>query len=451
MKAVRLGAWHLPLALALVACGKVLQSDSGMVLGTGGDPQAEPTGAAGEGGASSAAHVSCAFPQHAAAAFAGPSDALDYNLSSEYSLPLMPADWNRFIGAYDVNGDGVSDIIYANPRYNETRLQLLLSDPSSHQLKLAPASCPDLEALPVGTLFLRDLDADGVPDFVLYTDQTLHVYLNHAAGFESVLTFDWPKPNNYASVINIAEADLNGDGRQDLAITFDRAIDETSSWETGAVSFLQRNDGQLVIGQTVRTPVSDMIPDSGVFSGYLATGRFFAAPSFVTILGRFGPTSLKPSLGKLFDASERDLVAAATDSVLRLATIPGSGYDRVATVGRSSFTWWELGWGSPLAVLTEPLVFEGGQSHELGGGHEYPRDHFFDIDGDGDLDFVELGADAFAIHVNLGSDQFAPPLQFPASLSRDAERPFLRVGSVMAVLTATREDAVPTIQTLDAQ
>jgi hypothetical protein len=70
---------------------------------------------------------------------------------------------------------------------------------------------------------------------------------------------------------------------------------------------------------------------------------------------------------------------------------------------------------------------------------------------DGDLDFVELGADAFAIHVNLGSDQFGPPLQLPASLSRDAERPFLQIGTAMAVLTATREDAIPTFQTLEAE
>ena len=103
----------LALALISLACGQA-ELDKQVVPpaegGAGGRPAVDIAGA-GAGGA--VVRTNCAFPEPAAPLEHGPADVTQYTLGSEYTLPVAPADWDGFIGAYDINGDGVSDVVYA--------------------------------------------------------------------------------------------------------------------------------------------------------------------------------------------------------------------------------------------------------------------------------------------------------------------------------------------------
>ena len=258
-------------------------------------------------------------------------------------------------------------------------------------------------------------------------------------------------PNAYAQAINVAQTDFDGDGRQDLVVGFDRALEiQGEGWQTGVVGFSQGADGQFAKAGFYDTATDGPgASEAGMFSGYLAAGEFRGAFD-QTMLGWFGePGTITPlaSLGNGIGSIE--LSTQLQTEVLRLMSIPDptqrpAGHrrpNRIHLVGFIS--------RCRAIVLQEPLVFPATLSHELA-AVTFSAAFFFDIDRDGDLiRRARLRREGFAIHANLG--RIILRRQF-SCLKRSiyaAEIPFLQAGAATAVLTDSLvPDSVPSIQVL---
>ena len=91
----------------------------------------------------------------------------------------------------------------------------------------------------------------------------------------------------------------------------------------------------------------------------------------------------------------------------------------------------------------EEVLFEGGFSHELGGGSESPRYFLYDYDHDGDPDFFERsGQSQLAFHANHANASFEVPQVLRLNVWGSAEDPFLVVGPGSGVV-AHPNDADP--------
>jgi hypothetical protein len=125
------------------------------------------------------------------------------------------------------------------------------------------------------------------------------------------------------------------------------------------------------------------------------------------------------------------------------ALLQPDGHDDVLAVGYRGFWLVDLSAQPARIVATDQLAFEGGPSHEAGGGPEAPRYFVFDIDRDGDLDFLERSGQAnqFALHLNLGNAGFAAVQSWSLNLQSGAESPFIHVGPGGGLIA--RPDAAP--------
>ena len=117
------------------------------------------------------------------------------------------------VGIGDLNGDGRSDLVTANLRANTISVLLNRGD-GSFRAKLTYATGAFPQAVAIG-----DLNGDGKPDLVtagggIGNGNTVSVLLNRGDGTFGD-TADYPTGNNATSV---AIGDLNGDGKPDLAI-----------------------------------------------------------------------------------------------------------------------------------------------------------------------------------------------------------------------------------------
>jgi len=71
-----------------------------------------------------------------------------YQVSPAYPLEVPREFWGGFQAAYDVNGDAVDDIIYADTSWEQPQLRLLTSGAPPRSLEFSPTPCRFLEELP---------------------------------------------------------------------------------------------------------------------------------------------------------------------------------------------------------------------------------------------------------------------------------------------------------------
>jgi hypothetical protein len=451
------------LLLLLVACGRTDHDNH--VSATGGADIAggSPAMSGGTGGANSAggggtgrlAPPSCLYPIKGLTPFNDPGLAAQSYNSRPWDVNVAPATWGGLAATYDVNGDLISDLIYldggaASPRY---RLARTVPEPNPNPFDFEDADCAQLAELPVGRLFLRDLDADGVPDFVVGTTRGLQAFLNHEAGLEPVLDFEFRSSALSAAIINVGAVDLDDDGRIDLVAGFD-LLDGDLSIDVGVLSFLQQPDGSLAIGGrfTAQDPPVFRHPP---YAGYLAVGRFGSHEQGSAILVRGITTDSQGTVG---DQTRFDgalpvpvVVPEVDEKIFQLLSLPTSlGHAYLLAVGSDSFFVLDLSMTPPRLVTRVPLFSEGSTSHEIGGGPESPRYFLVDLDHDGDQDFVEHSRlNQLTVHPNLANQGFAPEQQIGTYLATQVEAPFLEVGPGSAYVTsASADNALPFAYTL---
>jgi hypothetical protein len=426
----------------------------GAFAGSGGSAGAMGSGAkesAGGTGSAPSGTPSCLFPNPLVVPLTGKADVSDYVLSSPFAIEAPADRWGGLGGVLDVNGDWVSDLIFRDAA--ASRYRLLVSSPAPDVLNLKETSCEALDELPVGRMFLRDLDADGVADFVIGLEGGVVAFLNRPEGLEQVLDFRFAGATERAELISLDTIDLNGDDRQDLVVGYDRLKSEASlMFDTGALSFVQGADRQFIAGGSVTsnwTAASTEEPYG--FAGYFAAGHFRRSGAPSVIVPGYEhesdqsiavETDLAPG-----SAPKKVLIADPPEAVHEVFALPHTdGLDLLAVVGNAVFHVMDLRDGAPSELYSVALAYPGGQSHELGGGAESPRYYFFDIDSDGDKDFLERSRELpreLTLHVNLANAAFAAPQVLAAGTASSAEAPFVNVGPVRGVIDEVYDGAVP--------
>lgn len=428
----------------LVACGRTHHdgspSSSGNDAGgtAGSSPGASGSSATGNGGAGGAVEPdSCLYPTHGLEL--GPRGDIGlqtFKLSAPFPIEVAPASWSDLAASYDVNGDQVSDLLYLDESATPPRFRLALSNLPPDVFDLRGSDCPELESLPNGRLLLRDLNDDGAPDFIVGTPLGVQAFVNQPQGLMRVLDFTFPMPTARASLLDAGLGDLDGDGLKDLVIGFDRLESEQGpSFELGVIQFLQQPNGRFSQGAGNSTSFANGQSSKPFFSGYLAVGNFEGPQQASALLVGSSFSSSRYDFGFLthFDGNappEIEVPDLTDDIQHAFALSQPDGHDDVLAVGYRGFWLVDLSVQPARVVVTGELAFEGGPSHEAGGGPEAPRYFVFDIDRDGDLDFLERAgaANQFALHLNLDDAGFAEAQVWELDVRSGAETPFIHVG-----------------------
>src|ERR1035437_8424973 len=136
------------------------------------------------------------------------------NLISEAQYPVQVVE---ALAVVDVNGDGIPDILAASDYFSGSRLEVLIGNGgSSFQPAVAYGISSSLE---VYSISVADLNGDHKPDAVIATSfgdtAKISVFLGNGDG-----TFQAERTAFSGSYVRaVAIADLNGDGKPDLAFT----------------------------------------------------------------------------------------------------------------------------------------------------------------------------------------------------------------------------------------
>ncbi len=444
------------LLLLLVACGRTdhdaRPTATGGSNGAGGATSVagERGTAAGTGAGGAAVEPSCLYPvngiQPTPPANVG---ALNVVVSPPFPIDVAPATWSDLGATLDLNGDLVSDLIYLDSHdASAPRFRLAMTARPPNVFEFSELDCAALRDLPAGRLLLRDLDADGVSDFVVGVRNGIRAFLNHQTGLEQVLDFSFPSPTDRAPLINLGAVDLDGDGRIDLVAGYDRVESEqVVALDVGVQSFLQQADGHFEPGLDYSARAGSGDGYTGdPYMGYLAVGRFGRDDRGSSVLVWAGDPK---DLSRVGDQTSFDgvaptplLVPDLQERIFQVFSLQTpDGHAVLLATGAQNFYVLDLS-RTPAAILTkQALLFEGGFSHELGGGSESPRYFLYDYDHDGDVDFFERSGDGqVAIHPNHANANFDAPLPLQLNVRGGAENPFLYVGPISGIVAHVGDD-----------
>ena len=272
--------------------------------------------------------------------------------------------------AVDVNGDGYPDVVAYDSQNYATITWLNLGNGTFNAAVTSPV---DISNGYPAMVYLADLNGDGNAD-VLFgalktltqttANVTLEVQLGKGDGTfglpsaAKVQTFGIAASGMMPSNAGIAVADINGDGKQDIALVMDERLNSTTG-QYVVTTALGNGDGTFAaLGNT--TPISVAAPGVGI---RLIPSYTSSVVSFVDVNGD----------GKL------DLLADI-NGVLEAALGNGDGSFQAAVSSTYSYV----------------------QSVE--------KSVFMDVNGDGKLDAVAAGG-TLAVYLGKGDGTFAAPVQ----------------------------------------
>ena len=373
-----------------------------------------------------------------------------WTLGASQALPTPVTD-SRLLFHYDVNGDGIDDLFVAPPDIMRTKhwqdlgpagITLLVSRVTGGELSFEPTGC-HLDWPTDRVYLLRDLDADGVPDFVVNKGNGIQVLANRPSGPLVTVDYDFPTPAvspPSAAIMGAVVGDFDGDGLNELAIGFSRNDDPQGAKELGTLIF--DTPASATGDHGPRTLIASHSTGSGSDAtdeqlGYVTTLRggtslFGLANETVWLYEQQKLTTVhnpKYPYGSVFDLSYPDPVFIAPVLLGQRELVLVGLYDTI-----EFYDPWQ----------NEHVVdFPTACTHT--GQWSYA---FLDLDGDGDGDLVEFNPTNPAspdIIIHAGSPDAGPapeshdlvPHDYRAP---DAETPFLKTGHAEGRLLVTAAD-----------
>jgi len=293
--------------------------------------------------------------------------------AGEFSAPLeIRPGVSHWIEASDVNGDGELDLVSLLDNQPTLLLNSALGQFEARTVPLEFGHYPS-------SIRAGDLDDDGLPDLVLPSAFDFVTVLTNAgeAGFKKPSTFHLGRSVGSTSV---AIADLDLDGKADLAVTNDVLNDLTLFVNLGGGSFRASNHVQLLGKPVLAVPGDfdlDNVPDLAILNDHFASvllnrsGRF----EFVASTDRSELRGYRPLASGDFDGDGRGDVALASPDAL------GRGGVAIASnLGAGVF-------GTPAEY---PASFAPVQGRSA------------DLDQDDDLDLLIVGTDGSSVLLNDG-------------------------------------------------
>lgn len=342
-----------------------------------------------------------------------------WTLTSQFNLPIAP-DYTRVLFNYDVNGDGVDDLFVApDPDYVvkvDKPITLVVSKLDAGVLSFEPTDCTLDAPFVYGTYRLRDVDGDGVTDFVLMVDDGIRVILNRPGGPVTTIVYDFPDRSVLGpNLEDVAVGAFDKDGMNELAVGFSRVIGDVSA---------QTQSGTLLFPRP--TQASTQAPIQLAVTTQDGNGLD------VALNGQIGIFTPLQGGRALYGASTQYgwLYQNGTKTTKAIGVYEDPSYLAAITIGGKERV---FGYFGDLSYVFDPQAPAAGSViPNLPGGD---AGRLLDIDGDGDLDLVEIGSaglPSFAIHngdaVNGPSTTWQQLFPTELSLLR-AETPFLAIGA----------------------
>ncbi|HWP04851.1 MAG TPA: VCBS repeat-containing protein [Polyangiaceae bacterium] len=366
-------------------------------------------------------------------------------------LPLEADDPGELLFQLDVNGDHVDDLIFGSHAIGTSTasgrsLVLVESKLEDGELSYERSSCGTPWDISYRSFYARDLDRDGTSDFVIGRVNGISAQLNKGGERPEVLHFDWPPGSTvdaWASILDVAVGDFDADGRDDIAVGYDRATGENDSTiETGVLLFRDRSaQGTYGAPETLAKVPLNLLTSFRPNNFSMPAGLLASVPrpdgtsalfSLFMLQQPDGPTGFQYEGGQALSF----LAPSATFGQPIVARgVRFAGESTLAIGGPSS-----LALVRPSApydsVETLSLSFAHPSDHELGGGNRIRSVFLLDIDGDGDEDVVERGSVngydpwPFWIQNRISEGVFgeAAMVQGMHESSKLLESPFVRAG-----------------------
>lgn len=366
-------------------------------------------------------------------------------------LPLEADDPGELLFQFDVNGDHVDDLIFGSHAIGTSTasgqsLVLVESKLEDGDLTYERSSCGTPWDISYRSFYARDLDRDGTPDFVIGRVNGISALLNKGGERPEVLHYDWPPGSNvdaWASILDVAVGDFDADGRDDIAVGYDRATGENDSTiETGVLLFRDRSAQGTYGAPAVlaRVPLyllmsfrpNDFSMPAGLLASIPRADGTNALFSVFMMQQTSGKTGFQYEGGEALDflapsANFSEPIFARGLSFAGESTLAIGGTSSLALIRPSA----------PFdALATLSMSFTHPSDHELGGGNRIRSVFLLDIDGDGDEDLVERGSIngydpwPFWIRNRISNAIFDEPamVQGTYESSKFLESPFVRAG-----------------------
>lgn len=313
------------------------------------------------------------------------------------SAPLLPLPAApKVMVAGDLNDDHRLDLVTAGFSADGSRLVSIFLGSSDGTLQHAG----DFDAGGIGQgMLIRDLDGDGMPDILLTEQESDNLWLLHGNGDGTVTA---PvRINGGHEPIEVAAADLDGDGKLDLAVSLS-AGDEGSN---GQVAIL-RGHGDGTFDDPSIVQLSAFGTEGVVIDDFDHDG----VPDIAVASNTPGTISILRGLGQLAFAAPVDLPVGAGIAPLGLGDVDGDGWSDLVAGNTTDDT---------IAVLRSrgDGTFDPPRPFPIGGS-ALTAMTLADLNADGHLDVItaNVRSQSVSVLLGVGDGTFEAPRSYVADV-----------------------------------
>jgi len=263
---------------------------------------------------------------------------------------------------------------------------------------------------------LRDIDGDGVTDFVMTANNGIRVILNRPGGPQTTIAYDFPDRSVLGPYLeDVALGAFDKDGANELAVGFSRIIGDVSAQtQSGTVLFPRPTQASTQAPVQLAVTTQDGNGLDVAFNGQIGV--------FTALQGGRALYGASTQYGWLYQNG--------TKTMKRIGVYEDPSYLGAITIGGTERV---FGYFGEVSYIFDPQAPDNGAVIQSAPGSSAGR--LLDVDGDGDLDLVDMGSSGsprLAIHNGDAATGPSATWQalFPSQLGSAAETPFLAIGAM---------------------